>query len=151
MAIVDRAITLSAPAPAVWQAVKTPEAFRFVTRGLLTMPAIRHRDRPWQEGETVTGWVFLFGAVPFSRHRLHFARIDEGAMTLSSEEGGGLIRRWNHDIIVTQLDGSSCEYRDVIAIEAGMLTSAIALYARWFYSMRQRRWKDLAQRLSGSH
>jgi hypothetical protein len=109
MTIVNRSITLTAPAPAVWNVVKTPHAFGFITRGILTMPAIRDRERPWQEGETVTGWVFLFGIVPFSKHRLHVARIDDAAMTLSSQEGGGLIRRWNHDIIVTPWDEASCE------------------------------------------
>ena len=101
MTIVDRSATLTAAAAAVWEAVKTPHAFRFITRGILTMPAIRDRERPWQEGETVTAWVFLFGIVPFSKHRLHVARIDDAAMKLSSQEGGGVIRRWNHDIIVT--------------------------------------------------
>ncbi len=148
MPIVDRSTTLSAPAPAVWEAVKTPHAFRFISRGILTMPAIRDRKLSWQEGETVIGWVFLFGIVPFSKHRLHVARIDDAAMTLSSQEGGGLIRRWNHDIIVTPLDEASCEYRDVIDIDTGIFTPAIAFYARWFYFMRQRRWRALAKELS---
>jgi hypothetical protein len=148
MAIVDRSTALPAPAPAVWAAVKTPHAFRFITRGILTMPAIRDRELLWQEGETVTAWVLLFGVVPFSKHRLHVARIDEAAMTLSSQEGGGLIRRWNHDIIVAPLDEASCEYRDVIDIDAGIFTLGVALYARWFYYMRQRRWRALAQELT---
>ena len=148
MTIVDRSTTLSAPAPAVWEAVKTPHAFRFITRGILTMPAIRDRDLPWQEGETVIGWVILFGLVPFSKHRIHVARIDDASMTLSSQEGGSLIRRWNHDITVTPRDEASCKYRDVIDIDAGIFTPAIALYARWFYFMRQRRWRALAKDLS---
>lgn len=148
MTIVDRSTTLSAPAPAVWEAVKTPHAFRFITRGILTMPAIRDRDLPWQEGETVIGWVFLFGLVPFSKHRIHVARIDDASMTLSSQEGGSLVRRWNHDIIVTPRDEASCKYRDVIDIDAGIFTPAIAVYARWFYFMRQRRWRALAKELS---
>ncbi len=148
MTIVDRSTTLTAAAASVWEAVKTPHAFRFITRGILTMPAIRDRELPWQEGETITGWVFLFGIVPFSKHRLHVARIDDAAMTLSSQEGGGVIRRWNHDIIVTPRDDASCEYRDVVDIGAGIFTPVIALYARWFYFMRQRRWRALAKELS---
>jgi hypothetical protein len=119
MTIVNRSITLTAPAPAVWEAVKTP-------RLRLYHPSI----------------------VPFSKHQLHVARIDDAAMTLSSEEGGGLIRRWNHDIIMTPRDETSCEYRDVIDIDAGIFTPAIAVYARWFYYMRQRRWRSLAKELS---
>jgi hypothetical protein len=32
------------------------------------MPAIATRQKDWREGETVVGWVFLFGFIPFSRH-----------------------------------------------------------------------------------
>jgi len=148
MAIVDLETVLSAPAPSVWRAVKTPGAFRTVTRGVLTMPVIKHRDDEWREGETVSGWVFLFGAIPFSRHTLHFSAIDNGAMTLSSRESGGLLRRWNHDIIVTATGDSRCNYRDRIDIDAGVFTPLVVLYARWFYRTRQRRWRALARVLA---
>jgi len=148
MAIVDLDTELAAPAHAVWRAVKTPRAFRTVTRSVLTMPAIKHREDEWRESETVTGWVFLFGVIPFSRHTLHVWRIDDTAMTFSSRESGGLIRRWNHDIIVVASDDSRCNYRDRIDIDAGIFTPAVVLYARWFYRTRQRRWRALARVLT---
>lgn len=147
MATVDLSTELAAPAPAVWRAVKTPGAFRTVTRGVLTMPVIRNRDAAWREGETVSGWVFLFGFLPFSRHHLHIARIDDEHMTLSSQERGGLIRRWNHDIIVVAGSDSRCTYRDRIDIDAGVVTPVVVGYARWFYRTRQRRWRELARTL----
>jgi hypothetical protein len=147
MVIVDRSTRLEASADAVWAAVKTPAAFRTVTRGILVMPVIRGRADEWREGETVVGWVFLFGVVPFSRHHLQIAAIDESTRTLSSREHGGLITSWNHDIVVTPLDEAHCEYQDRIEIDAGILTPFVAVYARWFYSMRQRRWRALAQGL----
>ena len=145
MAIVDRSTRLEAPADAVWRAVTTPEAFRTVTRGLLAVPVLRFRSGEWREGETVVGWVFLFGVIPFSRHHLHIERIDGTARVLSSREHGGLIRTWNHDIVVTPLDETSCTYRDRIELRAGVVTPLIALWARWFYRMRQRRWRALAK------
>lgn len=148
MAIVDYSSRLEASADAVWVAVKTPSAFRTVTRGLLTMPVIRRRRDEWREGESVVGWVFLFGCLPFSRHHLHIARIDESSRTLSSREFGGLIKVWNHDIEVTSIDAKRCLYRDRIEIEAGIMTRVIVIYARWFYRMRQRRWRTLAKGLS---
>lgn len=148
MAIVDISTELAAPAAAVWRAVKTPAAFRTVTRDVLTMPVIKHRDDEWREGETVAGWVFLFGVIPFSRHTLHVAKIDDNAMTFSSRESGGLLRRWNHDIIVVASGDSRCSYRDRIDIEAGIVTPAVVLYARWFYRTRQRRWRELARALA---
>lgn len=148
MQIVERSTLLAASADAIWAAVKTPSAFRFVTRGLLVMPVIRSRSGEWREGETVVGWVFLFGFLPFSRHHLHIARIDDSTRTLSSREFGGLIAMWNHDIEVVPVDSMTCRYRDRIEIEAGFLTPAIAVYARWFYRMRQRRWKALSRGLN---
>ncbi|NBQ42101.1 MAG: hypothetical protein EBU23_06030 [Mycobacteriaceae bacterium] len=147
MAIVDISTELDAPPEAVWRAVKTPDAFRRVTRGLLTMPAIRDRHDSWREGETVVGWVFLFGILPFSRHTLHVARIDETAMVLTSREKGGLLRRWNHDILVEKRGETRSTYRDRIDIDAGVFTPAVVLYANWFYRMRQRRWRRLATTL----
>jgi len=148
MAIVDLDTELTAPAHAVWRAVKTPRAFRTVTRGVLTMPAIKHREDEWREGDTVTGWVFLFGVIPFSRHTLHVWRIDDTAMTFSSRESGGLIRRWNHDIVIVATDDSRCNYRDRIDIDAGIFTPLVVLYARWFYRIRQRRWRAIARVLT---
>lgn len=148
MAIVDMSCELSASADKVWNAVRTPAAFRRVTRGLIVMPTISGRSDEWREGETVIGWVFLFGVIPFSRHHLHIARIDHAARTLGSREKGGLLRRWDHDIIVTPIDGGSCTYRDRIDIDAGPFTPFVVLYARWFYRTRQRRWRSLAAGLT---
>jgi len=148
MALVERTTVLEASADAVWAAVKTPSAFRTVTRGLLAMPVIRRRQDEWREGETVVGWVFLFGFLPFSRHHLHVASIDESTRTLSSREFGGVIKTWNHDIEIKPIDAKTCRYRDRIEIEAGIMTPVIVVYARWFYRMRQRRWRALANGLT---
>lgn len=112
------------------------------------MPVIGGRQDDWREGETVVGWVFLFGFLPFSRHHLHVAGIDESKRVLSSREHGGLISAWNHDIEVLPIDAGTCHYRDRIEIEAGIVTTLVVLYARWFYRTRQRRWWALAEQLS---
>jgi hypothetical protein len=147
MPIVDRSTVLEASADAVWEAVKTPAAFRTVTRGILSMPVIRTRTEEWREGETIVGWVFLFGLLPFSRHHLHVARVDDSSRTLSSREFGGLITMWNHDIKVEPIDAVSCRYRDRIDMRAGIFTPLIVAYAKWFYRIRQRRWRALAKGL----
>ena len=147
MAVVERSTSLEAPAEVVWAAVKTPAAFRTVTRRLLAMPVIRGRHDQWRSGETVVGWVFLLGFLPFSRHHLHIASIDDVTRTLRSREFGGLITTWNHDIEVVPIDATTCRYRDRIEIDAGIMTPVVVLYARWFYRMRQRRWRALAKGL----
>lgn len=147
MTIVDRSCELLAPADVVWNAVKTPAAFRFVTRGLISMPAIRQRSDEWHEGETIIGWVFLFRLIPFSRHHLRVEKIDDTTRTLTSREKGGLLRRWDHDIVITPLGQDKCTYRDRIEIDAGFITPVVVQYARFFYRIRQRRWRQLAKEL----
>ena len=148
MRIIDHSTELQASAQTIWSAVKTPAAFRRVTRGVLAMPAIQARSNAWGEGETIVGWVFLFGFIPFSRHTLHIAVIDDAARRLGSEERGGLLRTWNHDIVVTPISEERCMYRDHVELDAGIFTPIVALYAHWFYRTRQRRWRALAKELS---
>jgi hypothetical protein len=147
VALVDRSVELEAAAELVWNAVKTPAAFRTVTRGLLRLPVIANRDGEWREGETVIGWVFLFGFVPFSRHHLHIAAIDNEHRVLRSQEHGGLVRQWNHEIEVEPISASHCRYTDRIEIDAGLFTPVVVAYARAFYALRQRRWRKLAREM----
>ena len=94
-----------------------------------------------------SAWLLLFGVVPFSRHHLTIVEIDDARMVMRSDEHGGLIRSWRHDITVTPLDGVSCRYEDRIEIDAGMFTRAVVWYATAFYTVRQRRWRHLAPAL----
>mgnify|MGYP003852692299 FL=1 len=112
------------------------------------MPVIGGRQDDWHEGETVVGWVFLFGFLPFSRHHLHIARIDDATRIMSSREHGGLISVWNHEIEIVPIDSQTCRYRDRVEIDAGVVTTVVVLYARFFYRMRQRRWRALAREIN---
>jgi hypothetical protein len=145
--IVRRSTVLDAPPELIWAAVRTPQAFRFVTHGLLDWRPLRGRTEPWTVGEEASGWLLLGGVLPFSRHRIRVAEIDHDARVLRSDESGGPIRAWRHDIIVEAApdgDGERTRYTDVIAIEAGLLTPLVSAFAQVFYGIRQRRWRRLA-------
>lgn len=142
---VHRSVTLDADADAIWQAVTTPTAFRLVTRGLIRWrSAPPTRLEPWREGETLSGLLLVFGVLPLSRHIITMERIDAERRELQSDERGGAIRSWRHLIRVTPVDQSSCLYEDIVEIDAGILTPVVAAFARWFYGIRQRRWRELA-------
>ena len=145
---IERSVRLDTGAGPVWDAVRTPQAFRTVTRGVLRFPVIARRDAEWVEGEEVVGWTWLFGVVPFNRHHLTVARIDHDRMTLSSDEHGGMIRAWRHDIVVEADGAHACRYTDRVEIDAGPMTVPVAAYAWWFYWVRQRRWVRLARVLA---
>ena len=141
---------LEAPANVIWPAVKTPHAFVHVTRGMLRFPAAERIDRPWQVGDDISGWTLLFGLLPFSKHRLVIDSIDDDRRVLVSDEHGGPIRTWRHELIVTATDDDRCRYEDRIQIDAGLLTVVVAAYANVFYRYRQRRWHSLASVLAAT-
>ena len=145
---VTRSVILNAPAEPVWSAVKTPAAFRFVSRGLVRIVGLAARETPWREGETVRGLLVIFNLLPVSIHHLTVARIDEARRELHSDEHGGMIRRWRHLIRVTPIDAVRCRYEDIVEIDAGWMTGIVVAFADWFYGVRQRRWQVLARSLA---
>ena len=142
--------TLNAPATKFWSTVQRPEAFLYAAGAMLRYPAAEHLADPWQVGDKTVGWVFLFRSIPFSRHTIEVTSIDDEAMTLVTEEGGGLVSTWRHYIVVEPLTADTCGYTDRIDIEAGILTGAVAMFARLFYRYRQRRWRRIAPLLAAS-
>ena len=142
--------TLDAPAEAIWSTVQRPEAFAHVAGTMLRYPAAERHRGPWRVGDKTVGWLLLFRVLPFSRHTIEVADIDHDAMTLQTEERGGVVHTWRHHIAVESVSGDRCRYTDRIDIEAGVLTSVVAAFARVFYRYRQRRWAKLAVLLKAS-
>jgi len=92
----------------LWEAVQVPDNFTYVTRGLLGMPALARRAEPFQQGETISGWLFLFHFVPIGRHTIHIESIDGELRRFISREHNRLVKRWDHTITVAELPGSRC-------------------------------------------
>lgn len=139
---------LSVDAGTVWRAVRTPHAFVFVSRPVLRFRPAEQLDRPWEEGDAVTGWLRLFGIVPISKHRIGIESINADRHEMQSHEGGGLVRSWRHLIRVDPIGTSRCRYTDIVEIDAGPSTMVVTGFAQLFYRHRQRRWHKLTALLS---
>jgi hypothetical protein len=140
--------TLDADADTVWRALRSPQTFVHVAGAMLRYPAAERLDRPFTEGDQIVGWTLLGGIVPFSRHHLRIAAIDDAARQLLSDEHGGVVRTWRHMITVTPASADRSDYVDTIEIDAGVLTPVVVGFARVFYRYRQRRWRRLARLLA---
>lgn len=138
---------LAAPADRVWEALRSPATFLYVTRGLLAMPVLTGRTEPWQEGEVIKGWLLLFHVIPFSSHTMEVVEIDDDEMAFSTREHGGILRRWDHSFKVEPQGAHHCRYTDTVVIDAGRLTVPVSALARWFFCYRHRRWRTLARRI----
>ena len=99
-------------------------------------------DLIWEEGKVFLFKFRLFGVIPFGIHTIRVERFDEerGIYTL---EGNQHVPVWNHEIVLATLDENKVQYTDKIEIAAGWKTPFVCLWARMFYSHRQRKWKKL--------
>ncbi len=85
--------------------------------------------------------------LPFSYHHITVTSIDDDARVVASDEHGGVIRTWRHDVTVTPIDETACRYDDRIDIDAGDPDPAVVAggwKSRWVASAstchRQHRW-----------
>jgi hypothetical protein len=130
----------------VWDALRHPASFSYVTRGVVGFSALAGRTDVLWEGESGTGWLLLFHVIPLSRHTITIVEVDHATRTLRTEEHGGLLRTWNHSLHVEPLRERTCIYSDTVDIEAGVLTGVVAWAAVLIYRYRQRRWHKLVHR-----
>ena len=135
---------LPAPAETVWHAVQTVAAFRYVTRGLVRLPALSLPEGRLTVGTSVSGRLWVLGVVPAHVHRLEVVELDDAARVLVTEESGGLLRRWRHTISVRQTGERTATYRDEVLLDAGRWTPLAVVVVTAFYRLRQRRWRRLA-------
>jgi len=141
---------LPCPPDLVWNEVQHISRLREIA-----WPLVSFHDAPgeklpesWTEGQLVRFRSFLFGLIPLGTRKLKFERIDRSAGEMLTRESDQLCSRWDHCIRVRPLPDGQTKYSDTVEIDAGWLTPFVWLFARWFYRHRQRRWQEIAQRLS---
>lgn len=130
--------------------VVTPRLLQRVAWPLLTFKPIdpARWAQQWEPGDY---WVSMraFGVVPLGRQKVGISypppqQPDE--FLLRDDGRGTLIRRWDHLIRLTPGPAHTTSYEDRLAIEAGLLTLPVWVWAALFYRWRQHRWRHLARR-----
>lgn len=90
-----------------------------------------------QEGQKIDVMVSLFGKLPKQPYHMEVVECDDSRMVLRSSEKGAGVKEWRHTMSVTPAPGGS-RLTDTIEIEAGLLTGAFALWARYLYGARHK-------------
>ncbi|MEZ5961594.1 MAG: hypothetical protein R3C30_14390 [Hyphomonadaceae bacterium] len=87
-------------------------------------------------GQKFTVNVKLRGWLPTPPWTIEVVRRDDAARVLASIERGGPVKRWAHTITIQDKPGGGSTMRDVIAIDAGLLTGFYVGQARAMYEAR---------------
>ncbi len=98
----------------------------------------------WSPGE-YRARLLLGGRIPLGVHTLVPQPLPADAAPLVWHDAGhsGLIRVWDHQITISDVHGMT-RYTDLVEIHAGVLTGVAWLFAKVFYTHRQRRLNRLA-------
>lgn len=138
---------LNACTDLVWNKVNKPRIFLFVAHPVLRFdpvePAIL--SNRWADGDYVLKLRWR-GIVPLGKQVISISwPAAEGYERLLRDNGhSAWLRRWYHQMSV-EPEGDGTRYTDSIAIDAGILTSVFAAFARHFLAHRQRRWHRLVK------
>ena len=130
---------------AVFEKLQRLDTLQFIAAPYASfVPVSESTDRVWQVGSTSSYRFKLFGVIPFGTHTICIERFDIDV--IQSREHNEHVPVWDHRITLRDADGQT-EYTDEVNIKAGWETPFIWIWAKMFYSHRQRKWiKLLKQR-----
>jgi hypothetical protein len=138
---------LNISADDAWQLVKKSSTLTFVTKGLLSFSDSDHFPTEWVEDSRVVSRLRFFGIIPAWNHQIHFQKVSDSELEITTEEQGGIVSKWKHRIKISSINkGATSLYTDEVEIEAGLLTPVVWLYANLLYRYRQLRWKVLTSK-----
>lgn len=109
------------------------------------IPIDKTESSSWDEGGVYKFKFKLFGVIPFGIHTISVVEFGEKTYRIYTNESSTHVPIWNHKILLSQKNENSTEYTDEVEINAGWKTPFVYLWARCFYSHRQRKWIKLLQ------
>ena len=131
---------------AVYKRLQRLKTLQYIAYPYATFtPVSEKKNIIWKEGSVHLFRFRLFGCIPLGVHKIKVIRFDmkNGIFT---REGNKFVPVWNHRIILESLDDNNTEYTDIVEIGAGWKTPFVALWAKLFYSHRQRKWISLLKK-----
>lgn len=136
---------LAIPIEEAWELAKQSDTLVYVCKGLLGFQGSNRFPKQWKEGDVITTHLKFFGFIPIWEHVLRFISVSDESNTILTEERGGMVRNWNHEIKLISKNEFCCFYSDTVEINAGAFTPLVWLFAKVLYKYRQHRWNRLSK------
>ena len=95
----------------------------------------------WEVGKSFSFDFKMFGFISLGVHIINVKEFNID--NIYTNEGNPFCPIWNHRIILKEIAERKTEYTDEVEIEVGWKTPFIYLWAKAFYSHRQKKWIKL--------
>ena len=100
----------------------------------------------WEVGRSFSFDFKLFGFMTLGVHVINVKEFNPN--NIYTKEGNSFCPLWNHRIILKETADGKTEYTDEVEIGAGWKTPFVYLWAKAFYSHRQKKWIKLLNKQS---
>ncbi len=141
--VVRKASVFPAKREVVFERLQRLETLQHIAAPFASFtPVGGNMDPVWRIGGVSSYRFKLFGVIPFGTHTIRIERFDIDG--IQSREHNEHVPVWDHKITLREM-GSETEYTDEVEIRAGWKTPFIWLWAKAFYTHRQRKWIGLLQ------
>ncbi|MEN7981925.1 MAG: hypothetical protein ABFQ65_00575 [Nanoarchaeota archaeon] len=129
--------------------LQKPSRLQEVASPILRFEFVNVKKLPknWKIGKKYILNLYLFMHLYVGKHSIIIKKIDYKKKQIFSDESGLLAKIWNHKIYVNKYTNNKTHYTDEVEIHAGILTLFVWIFAYFFYSHRQKKWKKLAEQL----
>ena len=126
--------TLNCTVSQFWEEVAKPQTLQFVSWPLVSFVKVDGQEfgERWEIGRVYHLKIYFMGFLPLGRHNIEIVKMDRDSNLIVTNEGGRLVKVWNHTLDIKELEPGLIEYSDEIEIDAGWLTIPIWLHANIF-------------------
>ena len=138
---------LAAPVERVRSELSRPALLNQIAAPMLTFVPVHPAWFPahWKPGTTYRTRLMLGGRLSLGEHRLQPQADLVDPVVWRDVGGSDLIPLWQHEILLEEVHGMT-RYTDRVEIHGGLLTGPAWLFAKVFYSHRQRQLNRLVAR-----
>ena len=145
--IVDKTSVFPTNTDILWNKLQSLTSLQYVSKPYATFSPVENEEAfLWQQGESYSLKLKVFGLIPMGIHTIQILRFDKETLTICSKESNAHTPVWKHTIILEPIDNAHTRYRDMVEISAGWKTPFIYLWAKSFYSHRQKKWCQLLEK-----
>jgi hypothetical protein len=134
---------LNLPIVKAWELLKQTDTLARVAAGVMTYEGLAEFPAEWAVGVVGNLRPRLWGMAA-TDHFVELVESDPVRHIIKTEEYGGSITRWSHEMRLIDLHHDQCTLVDTIDIEARRRTFLVAAFAHYFYRHRHRQWQKLA-------
>ena len=126
----------------IWDKILNIETLNYICKPMVRFKLeTMDNSTKWEINKEYIFKLFIYGFVPFGKHRIILKKIDKNNGLIISKEQNNIVKIWNHKIKMEKKSEGLTVYTDEVEIYAGIFTLFVAIWGKIFYKHRRKKWK----------